>query len=546
MQIFPTQSQTEIKDVSSFLGSVSGVQGKQEPQSFVDLFRRALTGKGETASGQKELQTPSLSNTSTEKDYPKGKSFPATAIMTLEDFSQLEKSLVAAGMDRESLAGLQKQIAAGELSFGGFIQQVQRIMVAAGQNSRPLDQMQKRDLTSLFQKIGFTPQQSEQLVQKVEKGEHQAVLAAMTRAVSQNRTEKIYPVTRRELQTFSDLLQLSPDNRQKVAALLQGTSDSREMNSGQLRAVLAALQQGLGKSLKHRDEGYETFVRQVAVVAHATGIRPQPVMHSEKGANSASGANNANGEIKHDQAMNLAGGGKSGEKADAKSAEQKTEDPGLRQQNPHSALHKGKEAGEGKDEPWSMLWDKVRSEFDSKAGHVQEVASLARSEASPAANARPVDLPKVPHRAIFDQVESGILQGLGQGRRQLTLQLNPPDLGRVQVILQVHNKEVQAVIRSGNQEVHRAIAEQVVQLRESLEQQGFKVTKLDVQTQTENQQFAGTWNGAEGHNKQWEQTMKQMRQSRWLSRGGHSGHPGDDLQEKPEPGAASDGLDIFA
>jgi flagellar hook-length control protein FliK len=86
------------------------------------------------------------------------------------------------------------------------------------------------------------------------------------------------------------------------------------------------------------------------------------------------------------------------------------------------------------------------------------------------------------------------------------------------------------------------VSEQIAHLRESLEQQGLRVTRLEVQTQSEQQFGAGSWQGAEGHNQAWEQ----------LRRSGFALRPPTAPAETEEdaavvPGRSGpEGLDLFA
>lgn len=106
----------------------------------------------------------------------------------------------------------------------------------------------------------------------------------------------------------------------------------------------------------------------------------------------------------------------------------------------------------------------------------------------------------VPPKNIARTVQNGILQNLQQGGKQLTLRLDPPSLGKLTVIMQVHNNEIRATIRTENSETGKVVNDQLNLIRHALEQQGLKVEKLDVQTQTNNDQQHRAWQGAEEHN----------------------------------------------
>jgi flagellar hook-length control protein FliK len=203
----------------------------------------------------------------------------------------------------------------------------------------------------------------------------------------------------------------------------------------------------------------------------------------------------------------------------------------------------GAEETSGND--WARLWEKVRTESDVRE-NIFGGQSRPDSSAGQKGEGRvqPRYVPESPSRAVFDQVQSGMLRTLGNGARQLTLQLTPPDLGQVQLLLQVHNKELSAVIKTGNHEVSRIVTEQIAHLRETLEQQGFRVTRLEVQTQSENQ-FANTWQGAERHNEAWEQLRRRSLGHR--NADGRSNGDRPPGPEVPHPGQQkSEGLDIFA
>lgn len=207
---------------------------------------------------------------------------------------------------------------------------------------------------------------------------------------------------------------------------------------------------------------------------------------------------------------------------------------------------------------WNNFWEKinVKSSADS-AGVVRDIGPDARSIVghTQAANATEAAARKIlhtapaPHRAVLQQVHSGLLQNLGQGRQQLTLQLNPPDLGSLTVNLKVVGKEIQAVLRAENQEARQIIAENMPLLRQSLESQGLRVTRLEVQTQLQDQnQFTQLWQGMDG-----QKFQDQGARTQWnaLGRGrAGSGGTGADIESDehslPNTSAREGGIDLIA
>ncbi len=178
---------------------------------------------------------------------------------------------------------------------------------------------------------------------------------------------------------------------------------------------------------------------------------------------------------------------------------------------------------EGEQNPWKSLLDKLehvqgKQGAEGKSGDF----SLTRAEhnlkslADKAETAKELlQRPNI-RQAVVDQVKGGMLKNLGQGRSELTLQLNPPDLGKMSLVLQVQNKDVLGLIKTNNPEVARFIQQNLHTIQQGLEQQGLKVSKLDVQTQLA-QEDSSQWFGQEGHN-QAREHRQQMEHRGWLKR----------------------------
>ncbi|WP_031481898.1 flagellar hook-length control protein FliK [Maridesulfovibrio frigidus] len=116
---------------------------------------------------------------------------------------------------------------------------------------------------------------------------------------------------------------------------------------------------------------------------------------------------------------------------------------------------------------------------------------------------------------VLEQVQEGAFKNLGQGTKQLTLTLNPLELGTVNVMIQVKNKEVQATIRAESPETAKVIAEQLEAVKQVLEEQGLKVEKLEVQTGLADSETQDSWNGAQDHNSAHYQEMMAGMKKRW-------------------------------
>ncbi|WP_462325513.1 flagellar hook-length control protein FliK [Desulfoplanes sp.] len=150
-------------------------------------------------------------------------------------------------------------------------------------------------------------------------------------------------------------------------------------------------------------------------------------------------------------------------------------------------------------------------------------------------------------RNVLDQVQRGAFRNLGQGRKQLTLKLNPADLGTVNVVLQVRGKDVNAVLKTNHEDTSRILGEQMTQLRDHLEKQGLRVVKLEVQNQMGTNERPDQWNGGSEHNQSKERFEANMRELRWRSlRGEGEGMAREMHIPDHEVNISPRGVDFFA
>lgn len=105
-------------------------------------------------------------------------------------------------------------------------------------------------------------------------------------------------------------------------------------------------------------------------------------------------------------------------------------------------------------------------------------------------------------RQVGQQVEDGFLQAMRSNVRRLDVELHPAELGAITLTLTMRNGEVSAKIRSEKSETAELVSQQLETIRINLEQQGFKVDKLEVGLQNQQRDLA------EGNADQW-QNMQQ-------------------------------------
>ncbi len=89
--------------------------------------------------------------------------------------------------------------------------------------------------------------------------------------------------------------------------------------------------------------------------------------------------------------------------------------------------------------------------------------------------------------ALWSQVQSGILGNLRPGENQVSLTLNPPDLGKLDLTLSLRGQTVEVTAITSHSAVAEAAAAGVQQLAQALNQQGLILTQFQFHHQDQSQ-----------------------------------------------------------
>ncbi|MBZ2171631.1 flagellar hook-length control protein FliK [Nitratidesulfovibrio sp. SRB-5] len=176
----------------------------------------------------------------------------------------------------------------------------------------------------------------------------------------------------------------------------------------------------------------------------------------------------------------------------------------------------GRPASGGSSDPWAELLRKIDIS-PAFSGAAQSMADASASAANAAGAAQRQGQALTPYLSeqAAAQLERGILTSMQDGTRQLTMKLDPGELGNVTVTLSVRNGEVNATIRPDRTETAQAINDQLHVLRTALEQQGLKVDRLEVQTQLQDNSLSQAWQDAAQHNASQEQQTRNAERERY-------------------------------
>ena len=527
MNIFPGQVQGNTSfDCSLRNTRSSGRSGENE--DFVRVLRGSGGGRSQDRPSACEQGACGQDRVGQAQARPEGMRDTADAEERTEILDLLKQQGVPEDLIEEIKGFLEQN---PKLSLGEMLQQIAAVLEGVVQDSE-LSPVDHQSLKLLLDKSGMGQEAIDAALGDLQQGDWRGFLDRLQAALAEQ--GKGFHVSRRELAALARALgldggTLNQDGQQANHQGLQPVGsdelntleqllDSRTGASSQeLKAALAGLREIADQgSRHHRPHGEEIAqlgkqLRQIldeqARKPHESGPQQvQPDMQPAVKSNHDSGHG-----VVRDQGP---GSGLKGVLAQG----------GHNMSGSGSGLGQDGQAGgsgDGEENPWKSLLDRLnqvqdRQGAESKAGDVSLTKSdhHLKSLGDKAETAKEIlQRPNI-RQSVVDQVKGGMLKNLGQGKNELTLQLNPPDLGKMSLVLQVQNKDVLGTIKTSNPEVTRFIQQNLHTIQQGLEQQGLRVHKLDVQTQLA-QEDSSQWFGQEGHNQAREQ-RQQMEQRGWL------------------------------
>ncbi|GFK93057.1 hypothetical protein NNJEOMEG_00886 [Fundidesulfovibrio magnetotacticus] len=461
--------------------------------------------------------------------------------MTQEDLAGMSEKLEAAGVPKEKLEGLKKQADSPEgITWGQFMHGVREAVVQNTVGTQKLEAADKAALESLFDKLGFSREEGKSLLSALESGKASQVFQRISGKLAKMENGQTVSLGKDEMQALGKALKLNDAALSKLSGLFGG-QDGLELNPAAadkfLRAALdesnaqmAALKQGL-KQVKdvlepvvQKAKERNGLARQAQEDVADARMRPSQYLADPHEAAAAKDPQRKGVQGQEPQQ------GQDARKQGADNHGKGNQQPG----NPQSG---GQQAGAKDVQGLAVagLASKLRVEgdagqtMDARFGLAQGLAQTqqgARGEAAAAGRTQASQ--------VMSQVESGILRNLGQGVRQLSLELTPDSLGRLNVMLTVKGKEVQAVIKAESPQAEKVLAENLQQIKQNLENQGLTVSKLEVRMGlSQDSNLGQQWAGADKHNQSQErrEALERMRTANLLAGDGEVGFLARQMQD---------------
>jgi len=618
MQIFPSFEAVDKPAGNRLFDLDANYLGRSDAD-FINIFNSFMQSKDADAPFQDALPDPPRVRSDHAKtglvsvyDDPPASVHQKNMPANKEDFTQLRKKLEQLGVDKDVLDRVEELFDRADTVTWGQVYEVLREPLEKKTHIK-LSALQQQDVISLFNKMGFTPQEAKALLGDILDNKYDAVwrkvqdmLSSLTNGQSIPATareiasllkalgldlpdlvksglKKITPEAQAMLQKIMSEQKLSPELQSAMQAVLAAAKGEAKPNAETLSAmqkIVAAALKGTIKLDQNTLDALKTALQNAAPGVNleqflnrlsGDALSPKEMRNILAMIKDAVMTNNQSNQANKGEILSEIHKAMAGAEIKAQHMAQTNRmdgDPGTSrlgqsdimktinntvgrdngsaggsagEQNPARNPQSGDKNAQG----WNSFWDKINVKNTVKnapegAGTIikdvgkdigadtRPAAGQPAAIAAEAAARRIINNAPAPHRTVLQQIHSGLLQNMGQGRQQLTLQLNPPELGSLTVNLRVFGKEVHAVLRAENQDARQLIAENLPLLRQSLETQGLKVSRLEVQAQLQEQnQFTQLWQGMDGRKFQDQDAKTQWGAlGRGQTRTGTSG-PGD-------------------
>jgi flagellar hook-length control protein FliK len=428
--------------------------------------------------------------------------------MTKEDLEKVREDLEEYGLSEEEIKAIEEKVNSEEgMTWGEFVSTLSDKMEQMRQVT--LSDDQKTQLNSFFAKFGFSDEESATLISQLENGEQDKVMSALQARLAELPKSQQLLLTKDEVEAFSSAMSFSKEFTAKVQEMVGSTSTAKDVKEAftmirqemaEMDAKDTALVKAVGKAFVQsmESQGKEsTAAKDIEAAVDLTPRVSEESVKTEAKAQTREDFRDAMESRKESMATDTA------RKTDKQSLPVKAETDVADDQADADT--------DTADDPWNNFFSKLKDETaqtnsatatkaQTKADGIESVIKTDTSDLTAKTQTQTNAWEKISAPKVMQQVENAIYKNLSNGTKQLTLQLTPENLGKLSVVLQVQGKEVNAVIRADSAEAAKIISDNIESIRASLENQGLKVEKLDVQTGLTGDQGSMDWSGSDQHN----------------------------------------------
>jgi len=416
------------------------------------------------------------------------------APVSREAFEEAKPLLAKAGFTDAEMADMAARAQAGILTWGQLVQNLGGHMTGA-KKAVALTASETTDLQSLFQKMGFAGNTSAQMAQSVVKGDGLKVLSSIQNKLATMSDDSNLGMNKNELATFFKAMQLPDATAKKLTKLLGPESTVADMKNALAAMGQAVLDQRAKTSSS--DTELAKSLGKIMEKDTAKHLRDSTQTVAQ-GSSDSSGAQ-VGYELKTKDKNDTAWFDQHEKNQQQKTQQQKASDDSWRNFNAKvrtdEAALQNTSAASQRNAQANAAVGKDSLDALTRAGQNVNVQQGKSETAQQAKSFEKLAAPKV-----LDQVSEALLKDLGQGRKQMTIQLDPENLGKAQVLLQVKGKEISAVIQVDDAQAAAMLSANMESLKKTLEDQGLTVQNLEVQTGLTSRQDQQASFNADQHN----------------------------------------------
>lgn len=499
MQIFPDYTSSSV----SALGGVSVSSSSSVVSStneFLDSLNRELAASGRTP----------VVDTSANSGCPTGfrsVNQDASSKLDSEDVNSMLEKLRKKGVDDSALAGIEGLLATGAtLTLGNIMGTLRK----GGRATGELSEEEMNEITSALQKMQFSKEDADEILGLMEGG-HGGKALRLIRARAAELGEDGFSLTNAETRALMRGLDLSENAMAKFASLL-GTGEEAGIGGKTLDKLLGPAAEELAAKQAEAEKLAAELKGAIDEALREKKIRERNELVADTRGNGLT--DRAERRMRDDLTARANGFGKSREEREEEALLEedlaREQDNNARKQSlaEERRTVSARDSGLGKNRTETSP-SQAREAFSSVVNRMDVSSGMTvPTEAQTATPQQNTSAAFTHRQEVFSQVEQGLLRQLADGTRQMTLRLDPAELGQLTVVLSVKGGEVRALIRAENPETTAALADQMDQLRATLEDQGFKVTKLDVETQLPHDTTKDQWSDMTQFNR--EQEMREQ------------------------------------
>ena len=473
----------------------------------------------------------------------------ASAKIDETDANAIIANLKKKGVKDSALEGIEELLASGQtLTLGSIIGALSQ----RGRKGAELTEDEIQDIGGVLRKMQFTQEESDEIIAMMQNGHGFAALRAINDKLGKLGADETFSMDMKELRALARGLDVSEGAMKKIATLMNG-ADSAEVTGKGLESLLGPIAEELAQGRSEKEKMARELKDAIDIALRDKKMREatDPVADTRGSKKTERAETRMRDDLMYKNKNILSPEEEEAaflqEQADNAFADQQ-QDKRERSTREHAVAADSqktvpaKTSGEAtnsssKNDAASTLFNRI----DAAAGMTAPAPS---SSVAPQQN---VGSANYNRQEIFSQVEQGMLKQLVDGSKQMTLRLDPGELGQVTLLLTVKSGEVRALIRTENAETTAALSDQMNQLRATLEEQGLKVAQLDVETQLPKDTTQDNFSGMDQFNQQ--QEMRE--QARFLRLAKLRKESGESLAQdvqsmKAEEEISPNGLHIIA